>query len=77
MVISTRLPESAIRVPQALPLKPPNTCEWMTPSRAQASMVTGSSGTIGMCRVTRSPVFRPAKSRSSAANSLTRRSSSP
>ena len=48
-----------MRVPQALPLKPPNTCEWMTPSRAQASIVTGSSGTIGMCRVTRSPVFRP------------------
>ena len=71
-MIRTRLPESAIRVPQALPLKPPNTCEWMTPSRAQASIVTGSSGTIGMCSVTRSPAFSPQKSRSSAANSFTR-----
>ena len=71
-MISTRLPESAIRVPQALPLKPPNTCEWMTPSRAQASIVTGSSGTIGMCSVTRSPALSPQKSRSSAANSFTR-----
>jgi hypothetical protein len=75
-VIRTRLPESAIRVPQALPLKPPKTWEWMTPSRAQASIVIGSSGTIGMCSVTRSPCFRPAKSRSTAANSLTRVSSS-
>ena len=71
-MISTRLPESAILVPQALPLKPPNTCEWMTPSRAQASIVTGSSGTIGMCSVTRSPALSPAEVRSSAANSFTR-----
>ena len=70
-MISTRLPESAIRVPAALPLNPPNTWEWITPSRAQASMVTGSSGTIGMCSVTRSPALSPAKSRSSAANSFT------
>ena len=46
------------------------------PSLAQASIVTGSSGTIGMCRVTRSPVFRPASSRSTAANSFTWRSRS-
>ncbi len=71
-MISTRLPESAILVPQALPLNPPKTTEWTTPRRAQASMVTGSSGTIGMCRVTRSPALSPAKSRSSAANSFTR-----
>ena len=70
------LPESAIRPPQAAPLNPPNTWEWMVPSRAQASMATGSSGTMGMCRVTRSPVRTPQKSRSSAANSLTRRCSS-
>ena len=76
MVIRTRLPESAIRCPQASPLNPPNTWEWMTPSRAHASMVTGSSGTIGMCSVTRSPVLRPAKSRSTAANSFTWRSRS-
>ena len=73
MVIRIRLPESAILVPQALPLKPPNTWEWTTPSRAHASIATGSSGTIGMCSVTRSPAFTPPKSRSSAANSLTRR----
>ena len=76
MVIRTRLPESAMRLPQAVPLKPPNTSEWMTPSRAQASMVTGSSATMGMCSVTRSPALRPAKSRSSAANSFTCRCSS-
>ena len=76
MVIRTRLPESAMRVPQAWPLKPPNTSEWMTPSLAQASMVTGSSGTMGMCSVTRSPVLRPAKSRSRAANSFTCRCNS-
>ncbi len=39
-------------------------------------MATGSSGTIGMCSVTRSPALSPQKSRSSAANSLTRRYSS-
>jgi hypothetical protein len=27
---------------------PPNTTEWMMPSRAQASSAIGSSGTIGM-----------------------------
>ena len=75
-MISTRLPESAIRWPHAAPLNPPNTCEWMTPSRAQASMVTASSGTIGMCSVTRSPAFRPSEPRSSAANSFTWRYSS-
>jgi len=59
MVISTRLPESAIRPPAAMPLNPPNTWEWITPNRAQASMAMGSSGTIGRWNVTRSPVFRP------------------
>ena len=29
-------------------LKPPNTTEWGAPMRAQASIATGSSGTIGM-----------------------------
>ena len=56
-----------------VPLKPPNTWEWMAPRRAQASIETGSSGTIGMWNVTRSPAFSPQKSRSKAANSLTRR----
>ena len=72
----TVLLASAMRWPQAAPLKPPNTSEWITPSRAQASIATGRSGTIGMWNVTRSPAFTPAKSRSSAANSLTRRCSS-
>ena len=72
MVMSTAHWESAMRSAQAAPLKPPKTSEWMMPRRAQASMEMGSSGTIGMCRVTRSPFFRPATSRSSAANSFTR-----
>ena len=55
----TVLCASAIRWPQAAPLKPPNTSEWITPSRAQASIDTGSSGTIGMWNVTRSPVLTP------------------
>jgi hypothetical protein len=76
MVIRIVLPESAMRPPAAAPLNPPNTWEWITPSRAQASITTGSSGTIGMCRVTRSPALTPPKSRSSAANSFTRRYSS-
>ena len=76
MVIRTRLWESMILSAQALPLKPPKTCEWMTPSRAQASIVIGSSGTMGMCSVTRSPLFSLTKSRSRAANSFTRTKSS-
>ena len=72
MVIRTRLPESAMRMPHASPLKPPKTTEWTTPRRAHASIVIGSSGVIGRCSVTRSPARSPAKSRSSAAVSLTR-----
>src|SRR5208282_3578293 len=68
--------ESATRVPHASPLNPPNTTEWITPRRAHASMVMGNSGTMGMWMVTRSPAFRPQKSRSSAANSFTRTYSS-
>ncbi len=64
MVTRMRLSESAIRSPQASPLNPPKTSEWMTPSRAQASIATGSSGTMGMWKVTRSPVSTPPKSRS-------------
>ena len=70
MVIRILLVESAMRCPQAAPLNPPNTWEWIAPSRAQASIVTGSSGTIGMCRVIRSPALTPAAC-STAANSLT------
>src|SRR5580698_985165 len=45
MVIRILLVESAMRCPQAAPLNPPNTWEWIAPSRAQASIVTGSSVT--------------------------------
>ena len=76
MVMRTRLCESSIRSPHALPEKPLNTCEWITPRRAQASIVIGSSAVMGRCSVTRSPRLRPQKSRSSAANSLTRTYSS-
>ncbi len=75
MVTSTVEPESAIRCPAAVPEKPANTCEWTMPSRAAASMTTGSSGTIGMWNVIRSPALSP-RSFSTAANSLTRTYSS-
>ena len=39
--------------------KPPNTTEWMAPMRAQASIATAASGTIGMYRATRSPLATP------------------
>src|SRR5712691_10448781 len=71
MVTRTWLPESTIRSPQAWPLNPPKTSEWITPSRAQASIATGSSGTIGRWNVTLSPALRWQTSLSSAANSLT------
>ncbi len=67
---------SAIRWPHAPPEKPPKTSEWITPSRAQASIATGSSGTIGKWKVTRSCGFTPQKSFSRAASSFTRRWSS-
>ena len=72
---STVEPESAIRCPAAVPENPANTCEWTMPSRAAASIATGSSGTIGMWNVIRSPAFSPS-SFSTAANSLTRTYSS-
>ena len=62
-----------MRPPHAVPEKPAKTSEWTTPRRAQASIDTGSSGTIGMWNVTRSPVSSPQKPCSMAANSLTRR----
>ena len=71
MVTRTWLPESTIRSPQAEPLNPPNTCEWTAPSLAQASIDTGSSGSMGMWNVTLSPAFTPADSLSRDANSLT------
>ena len=67
---------SAIRWPQAPPLNPPNTSEWITPSRAHASIDTGRSGSIGRWNVILSPACTPQKPLSSAANSFTRRCSS-
>ena len=72
MVTRTRLAESAIRPPQAVPEKPAKTSECTTPRRAQASIATGRSGTIGRWKVTLSPLCRPQKPFSMAANSFTR-----
>ena len=39
---------SLMRVASSLAAKPPKTTEWTAPMRAQASMATRASGTIGM-----------------------------
>ncbi len=39
---------SAMRAASSAAAKPPNTTEWIAPSRAQASMAIAASGTIGM-----------------------------
>jgi hypothetical protein len=39
---------SAMRAASSAAAKPPNTTEWMAPSRAQASMAIAASGTMGM-----------------------------
>ena len=39
---------SSILVASSFAAKPPNTTEWTAPMRAQASMATAASGTIGM-----------------------------
>ena len=39
---------SSIRVASSFAAKPPNTTEWIAPMRAQASMPTTASGTIGI-----------------------------
>ena len=46
-MISTGL-ASSMRVASSFAAKPPNTTEWMAPSRAQASMANAASGIIGM-----------------------------
>jgi len=51
--------ESPIRAASASAEKPPKTTEWTAPRRAQASIAAGSSGTIGMYRVTSSPFLTP------------------
>ena len=38
---------SAMREASSAAAKPPNTTEWIAPSRAQASMAIAASGTIG------------------------------
>ena len=39
---------SSIRVASSFAAKPPNTTEWIAPSRAQASIAITASGIIGM-----------------------------
>ena len=39
---------SSIRSASSLAAKPPKTTEWTAPRRAQASIATTASGTIGM-----------------------------
>ena len=40
--------QSSIRTASSRAAKPPNTTEWIAPIRAQASIATTASGTIGM-----------------------------
>ncbi len=40
--------QSSIRTANSCAAKPPNTTEWIAPRRAQASMATSASGTIGI-----------------------------
>ncbi len=39
---------SSMRLASSLEAKPPKTTEWTAPMRAQASIATTASGTIGM-----------------------------
>ena len=39
---------SSMRTASSCGAKPPNTTEWTAPMRAQASIATAASGTIGM-----------------------------
>ena len=40
--------QSSIRTASSCAAKPPKTTEWIAPSRAQASIASSASGTIGM-----------------------------
>ena len=40
--------QSSMRLDSSLAAKPPNTTEWIAPSRAQASIAITASGIIGM-----------------------------
>ena len=46
-VMTSLLPQSAMRSAIDCAAKPPNTTEWIAPMRAQASMATTASGIIG------------------------------
>ena len=46
-VMSNLQAESLMRPASESELNPPNTTEWIAPSRVQASITTGSSGIIG------------------------------
>jgi len=69
MILSTSMPQeaetislgwqSSIRVASSLAAKPPKTTECTAPIRAQASMAIAASGTMGMYRMTRSPLPTP------------------
>jgi hypothetical protein len=45
---TTRGRASSMRVASSFAAKPPKTTEWIAPRRAQASIATTASGTIGM-----------------------------
>ena len=47
VIISAGL-ASSMRAARLAAAKPPNTTEWIAPSRAQASMANAASGIIGM-----------------------------
>ena len=40
--------QSSMRTASSFAAKPPNTTEWIAPSREQASIASNASGTIGM-----------------------------
>ena len=46
-VISRVLPQSLMRLARLSGEKPPNTTAWIAPTRAQASMATAASTTMG------------------------------
>ena len=58
-VTSTLASASLIRSRRASAAKPPKTTEWVAPMRAQASIATGSSGTMPRYIATRSPLATP------------------
>ncbi len=51
--------ESSMRLARLWLAKPPNTTEWIAPSRTAASIANTASGIIGMYSSTRSPCLTP------------------